>query len=690
MTQPPQAEQRDHLIEIHGESRNDPYHWLRDPQWQTVMQDPSVLDPAIRDYLEAENSFCQSVMSPLDGLQETLFEEMKGRIKQDDSSVPKPDGAFAYYRRYEEGGQHPIFCRDQDGVETILLDGNKEAEGLDFFKIASCQHSPDHRYLAYAVDSKGSEYHQIRIKDLEQDKLLPDIIEQAQGGVAWAANGKSFFYTVLDDNHRPCKVFHHPLGQEPSDDRLVYEETDPGFFLGLDKTESGRFILISAHDHTTSEIYLVDAGDPTQAPRLVAAREEGVEYSVSDHGEQLFIHTNADDAVDFKIVTTPIADPVRSGWTDWLAHKEGHYVLGLLLFKDYLVRLERVGGLPRIVITAFADETDHEVAFDEAAYDLGLDPGFEFDTPSLRFVYSSMTTPLQVFDYNMESRSRELRKQQEVPSGHDSSDYITQRILAKAPDGREVPVSLLYGKDTPIDGSAPLLLYGYGAYGLSMPASFSTNRLSLVDRGFVYAIAHIRGGSDLGYGWYLDGKLAAKTNSFTDFIAAGEALAAAGYSSPDRIVAQGGSAGGMLMGAVANMRPDLFAGIVAQVPFVDVLNTMCDQDLPLTPPEWPEWGNPLTDLEAYQRIKAYSPYDNVQAKDYPHILVTAGLTDPRVTYWEPAKWVARLRERKTDANTLLLKTNMTAGHAGAAGRFDILKEVALNYAFALMVTGKAG
>ena len=688
---PPRAAEEPQETTLHGITRSDPYAWLKDPDWQEVMRDPSRLDGEIRAYLEAENAYTKAAMAPEEALQETLFAEMKGRIKENDASVPKPDGAFSYYHRFTLGGEHPLFCRlAEDGGEEVLLDADQDAKGHAFYKLAALRHSPDHRRIAYAVDLKGSEFHDILVKDLASGALLPERIGQAQGDLVWAADGESFLYCVLDRNHRPCKVLHHRLGEDPSEDRLIYEEKDPGFFLGIGQTESRRFLMISAHDHTTSEVRLIPAEDPTAEPILVAPREAGIEYQVTDQGERLLILTNAEGAVDFKIVEAPIATGntgSHADWRDLLPHEPGRFIVGLQLFKDHLVRSERFEGLPRLVVQRLADGAEHLLAFEEEAYSLSLDPGYLFDTTTLRFTYSSMTTPLRVYDYDMESRQRSLLKEQEIPSGHDPDDYVTRRIFAEAPDGTKVPVSLLHRREAPIDGSAPLLLYGYGAYGLSMPAGFSGNRLSLVDRGFVYAIAHIRGGSEMGYGWYLDGKLAKKNNSFTDFIAAADALIHAGYSSPGRTAAHGGSAGGMLMGAVVNLRPDLFGAILAEVPFVDVLNTMCDADLPLTPPEWPEWGNPIEDLVAYDAIAAYSPYDRVEAKAYPAILATAGLTDPRVTYWEPAKWVARLRAMKTDDNLLLLKTNMDAGHAGAAGRFDKLKEVALVYAFALKVLG---
>lgn len=695
---PPVAARKMLRLTLHGITREDPYAWLRAENWREVMRDPDVLDLEIRAYLEAENDYLESAMAPTKALQRTLFEEMKARIKEDDSSVPSPDGPYAYYQRYEAGGQHPVFCRCPTAAdwagregEEVLLDGNREAEGTKFFRVHACQHSPDHRLLAYAVDRNGSERCRINVKDLESGAMLPDAIEDAKGSIAWANDGRTLFYVTLDAEHRPSKVYRHRLGDDPAGAALIYEEPDPGFFVGLGKSESGRFIIISAHDHTTSEVRVIDADAPDRPPRLIAARQRDVEYEVSDHADRFIILTNADGAIDFKVVETPLDATGRENWRDLVPHKAGRLILDLLLFKGHLIRLEREDGLPRIVISGWDEgEGEHAIAFDEPTYSLGLVPGYVYDTAILRFAYSSLTTPQRVYDYDMASRERVLRKEQEVPSGHDPDDYESRRLLALGHDGEEVPVSLVYRKTTPLDGSAPLLLYGYGSYGMSIPAAFSTNRFSLIDRGFIYAIAHIRGGTDKGYGWYLHGKREKKANTFRDFIAAAEGLIDAGFTRAGQVVGHGGSAGGMLMGAVANMRPDLFRGIIAEVPFVDVLNTMCDKDLPLTPPEWPEWGNPLESVQAYNTIAAYSPYDNVEAKGYPAILATAGLTDPRVTYWEPAKWVAKLRATKTDDNLLLLHTVMTAGHGGASGRFDKLREVALTYAFALMVCGKAG
>jgi oligopeptidase B len=689
---PPRAEKRQHADTRHGVTREDDYAWLKAENWQTVMQDPSVLAQDIRHYLEAENAYTERVMAPTKELQDKLFAEMKGRIKEDDSSVPAPDGPYAYYSSYVTGAEHPRYCRktrDLSGPEQILIDGTVEAGEKPFFDFGGFSISPDHKLLAWSSDDKGSEFFRIRIRDLATGKDLIDAIDNTAGGANWAADGKSFLYTQQDEHHRPLKVFRHGLGTEASADQLVYEEKDTGFFASVGKTQSDRFFVIDTHDHETSEAWLIDTATPDAPPRLIAPRQTGVEYDVEHWEDQLVIRTNADDAEDFKIVTAPIDAPARENWRDLIPYRPGCLVLGFIALKSWLVRLERENGLPRIVVREMKTDAEHEIAFAEEAYALGFGQILEYDTDILRFSYSSMTTPAEIYDYDMRSRTRSLRKRQEVPSGHDPQQYVTRRIQAPAHDGETVPVTLLYRKETPIDGSAPLWLYGYGSYGITIPASFNTNILSLVDRGFIYAIAHIRGGQDKGYRWYTEGKREKKENTFRDFISAARHLIAAGYTGQSEIVAQGGSAGGMLMGAVANMAPELFRAIIAEVPFVDVLTTMLDDTLPLTPPEWTEWGNPITSKAFYDILAAYSPYDNVAAKDYPNILAVGGLTDPRVTYWEPAKWVARLRDRKTDQNLLLLKTQMEAGHGGAPGRFDRLKEVALIYAFGLMMSGKA-
>lgn len=687
---PPMAERRPLFSVRHGVELVDEYAWLRAPNWQEVMRDPAVLDPQIRAYLEAENAHTEAALEDTNALQTALFAEMKARIKEDDSSVPSPDGPFEYFSSHVTGGQYPRLNRQPrgGGPDQVLIDGNLEAEGKPYWQLGAAAHSPDHRYLAYAVDDKGSELFTIRIRDMATGQDLPDAIPDTRSAIVWARDNRTIFYVRLDDNHRPLFVYRHRLGTPADADVLVYEETDKGYYVGVGQTQSGRFITIDAHDHQTNEVYLIDAERPENALQLVAAREHGHEYSVDHHGDRLFIMTNSGGAEDFRICEAPVADPRMENWREILPHKLGLLILDIVAFAGHLVRLEREDSLPRIVIRRIADGAEHSIAFDEEAYSLGMSPGYEFDTTTLRFTYSSMTTPAQVYDYDMEQRTRVLRKTQEVPSGHNPADYVTRRVLAPAPDGQTVPVSVLYRKDTPLDGSAPLFLYGYGAYGITIPASFATTRLSLVDRGFVFAIAHIRGGKDKGYRWYTDGKLKNKVNTFTDFIAAGEYLTKEKYTSRRRIVANGGSAGGMLMGVVANMAPDLFLGVIADVPFVDVLNTMLDESLPLTPPEWPEWGNPIESKEDFDIIRSYSPYENVAAKAYPHIFAYAGLTDPRVTYWEPAKWIARLRHLNTSSNMVLLKTNMEAGHGGASGRFEQLKEVAIDYAFSLKIAGK--
>jgi oligopeptidase B len=687
--QAPSAPRRPHSFTAHGVTVVDDYAWLKDPNWQEVLRDPSILNPDIRGYLEAENDYTESLLGHTEDLQKKLVAEMRGRIKEDDSSVPAPDGPYAYLRKFREGGQHEMFGRyPRDGGEIeVVLDGDELAANHKYFKFGGTRHSPDHRLEAWSADIKGSEYFTIRVRDWMSGADLEDIVEETDGAVVWSLDAKAFFYVKLDDNHRPMQVWRHRLGTPQADDVLVYEEKDSGWFTHIHESSSGRFCVIAGGDHETSEQRLIDLSDPASPPRLVAAREPGVQYSVADRGDELFILTDTDGAIDFKIVTAPLQSPERANWHDLIPHREGVYIIDIELYAGHLVRLERANALPAIVIRDLASGDEHAIAFAEAAYSLDTMGGYEFDTTNLRFSYSSMTTPSEVYDYDMASRTRILRKRQEIPSGHNPADYVTTRIMAASHDGAQVPVSILHRRDLKHDGRAPLLLYGYGSYGMAMPASFSANRLSLVDRGFVYATAHIRGGSDKGWGWYLDGKREKKTNSFDDFAASARALIAAKYTGPKRIVGHGGSAGGMLMGAVANRAGELFAGIVAEVPFVDVLNTMLDDTLPLTPPEWPEWGNPIESAADFKTILSYSPYDNVAAKEYPAVLAMGGLTDPRVTYWEPAKWIARLRATMSSGGPVLLRTNMGAGHGGASGRFHRLDEVAIAYAFALWAVG---
>ena len=689
---PPIAPRRPSRRTLHGVTLDDDYAWLKDAKWQEVLRDPSLLDPDIRAYIEAENIYAEERLEPTQALQKTLVAEMRGRIKEDDSGVPTPDGPFSYLWKFREGGQHQQIGRTpRDGGEMqTILDGDALARASDYFKFGGTRHSPDHQLEAWSADLRGSEYFTVRVRRWDSGEDLPDTLTETSGSVVWGHDSSFFFYVKVDENHRPLKVYRHRLGTAQAEDVLVYEEPDVGWFTRIDESASGRFCIVSGGDHDTTEQRLIDLSVPDAPPRLVAPREKGVRYNVADRGEELFILTNEGAAIDFKIVSAPLATPQRAHWREYVPHRPGTYILGIDLFAGHLVRLERTNALPSIAIRALATQAEHTIAFDETAYSLDMVGGFEFETTVMRFAYSSMTTPSEVYDYDMATRQRTLRKRQEIPSGHDPAAYVTTRITAVAHNGAEVPVSILHRRDLVRDGRAPLLLYGYGSYGMAMPASFSANRLSLVDRGFVYAIAHIRGGSDKGWSWYLDGKCEKKTNTFDDFVAAGRALIEANYTSAKRIVGHGGSAGGMLMGAVANRAPDLFAGIIAEVPFVDVLATMLDDKLPLTPPEWPEWGNPITDPEAFRYIRSYSPYDNVTAQNYPAILAMAGLTDPRVTYWEPAKWVARLRATMTGGGPVILRTNMGAGHGGSSGRFSRLDEVAIAYAFALDTVGLAG
>jgi oligopeptidase B len=674
----------------HGITRSDDYAWIRADNWQAMFKDTSILDSEIRTVLEGENTYQQAAMADTEELRKSLFAEMKGRIKEDDSSVPMKDGPYAYGSLFVTGGEQAHYFRvpRDGGDKQILLDGDKEATGKDYFRMSGVDHTSDHSHGIWGYDDKGSEFFTLRIRNFSTGADLDDIIENTGGDGAWMPDGKSFFYTLIDDNHRPSKVFHHVIGQPQTADRLIFEEDDPGFFMGVGGSRLDDWIFIDIHDHETSEFRLLSTKDIQAEPKLVAARETGVEYDLTEGGDVFYILTNADDAKDFKIMEAPVESPSKENWKEVVAHRPGTLILSHMAFSGYLVWMERHEGLPRILIRDRKTGEQHAIAFDEEAYSLGLGGALEYETDIIRFTYSSMTTPSQLFDYNMKTRERTLLKTQEVPSGQVISDYVTRRIFATSHDGALVPVSLLYRKDTKLDGSAPCLLYGYGAYGISIPASFSTNSLSLVDRGFVYATAHIRGGKDKGFAWYEDGKMENKVNTFKDFIAAADHLVKEGFTSHDRIVAEGGSAGGMLMGAIANMAPEKFGGIIAAVPFVDVLNTMLDDTLPLTPPEWPEWGNPIDSEEDYANIASYSPYDNVAAKPYPPLLILSGLTDPRVTYWEPTKWAAKLREFSTSDNPVLLKTNMGAGHGGASGRFQRLDEIAWEYAFALKVVGR--
>jgi oligopeptidase B len=666
-----------------GRTRTDDYAWMKDDNWQQVLRDPVLLRADIRDHLNAENAWTKAMLADTEAMQAALFAEMKGRIKEDDSSVPSPDGAYDYYTRYSLGAEHPVHARRPRGAdahEEVLLDEDAEAKDKAYYQVGSASHSPDHALYAWAVDEQGSEYFTIHIKSLADGQMLGTPIESAYGDFTFSPDSQWIFWIWRDENARPARIFRRPA--RGGEDVLVYEEADDGMFLGVGAASDDSHILIHVGNQETTEIWLIPAHNPTAAPVVAEPRRTGIKYSLDHWTDRWVIRTNADDAVDFKLCVSRAPVPAKATWSDWIAHTPGHYITGFAAYAGHLVRAERVEALDRLVVMA-RDGDEHIVSFDEEAYALNLETGYEYETTLSRFVYQSPTTPRQTYDYDLATRERTLRKTQEIPSGHDPSRYVARRLQASAPDGQQVPVTLLMLRDTPQDGSAPVLLYGYGSYGHAMDPSFSIRNLSLVDRGWIWAVAHIRGGSDKGWGWFLDGRKEKKPNTFTDFIACGEHLIAEGYATKGRIAAYGGSAGGMLMGAVANLRPDLWGAVIAAVPFVDVLNTMSDTTLPLTPPEWPEWGNPIEDAAAYDLIESYSPYDRVSAQAYPPILATGGLSDPRVTYWEPAKWVARLRESTTGDAPILLRINMEAGHGGASGRFDFLKEIALDYAFAI-------
>jgi oligopeptidase B len=679
---PPVARKIPVRIEQLGRVRIDDYQWMKDDNWQAVLRDPTLIKAEVREHLEAENAYREAMMAGTLPLQQAMFEEMKGRIKEDDSSVPSPDGPWAYHVEFRTGDQHPRYMRrPRDGGEPqLLLDANALAEGKAYSEVSETEHSPDHALFAWAEDAQGSEVHTITVRDLATGAVLPDPIGSATGNFTFSPDSQWIFWTNRDDNGRPDKVFRRPARGGAAE--LVHDEADDGMFLGVGRTSDDAFVVITIQNQETSEVRYIPATTPTAAPRVLEPRQTARRYDADHWGDRWVIRTNADDAVDFKIVEAPTDAPAKANWTDLVPHTPGRFIEGVALVRTCLARQERADANTRIVIRDRAG-AEHEIAVDEPAYALSLGGASEFDTTVMRYAYNSPSTPTSTYDYDLATRERTLRKVQEVPSGHDPADYVVERLNAPAADGELVPVTVLRRRSTPVDGSAPLLLYGYGSYGIPMPAGFSTNRLSLVDRGWIYAIAHIRGGSDKGWGWFLAARKMTKTTTFTDFIASAEHLIARGYARAGNIVAQGGSAGGLLMGAVNNMRPDLWAGVIGQVPFVDVVNTMSDVSLPLTPPEWPEWGNPIEDVAAYDYIASYSPYDNVEPKPYPAVLATGGLSDPRVTYWEPEKWVAKLRPATTSGRPVLLKINMEAGHGGASGRFDYLKEVAHDYAFAV-------
>ncbi|MDP4538159.1 S9 family peptidase [Qipengyuania sp. DY56-A-20] len=681
-TSPPIAEQRDHSYSRHGITIADPYNWLHDKSY------PTVDDADVLAYLNAENAWFEAQMKPQQKLVDTLFEEMKARIKEDDSTVPQRQGDYLYWSEFEEGAEYRKYYRKSvaGGDPQLILDENALAEGKEYFRLGAFSVSNNGRYLAYSADDNGSERFDVRIKDLETGELLPDTIPGTLSGLVWVMEDRGLVYGVANDNWRVHDATLHVLGTPVSEDVELYRETqDDGFRVGAGISAQEDWLIIATGDNETSEVRLVRADDPTGEQILVAPRRKGVEYDVDIRDGKVFVLTN-DEHVNFRLATADLAAPGE--WSTLIGGSDEFYLTDFSLFKDFYVTEGRLSGLDQIQIRDYADPAlVKPVAFAEASFNTGLSDNPEYDQDRLRLSYESMVTPNSVYDYHVASGELELLKQQEIPSGYDPSLYTTRRLEITARDGTRVPVSVVMRKDRPKSG--PLHLYAYGAYGYAVPPGFSTTRLSLVDRGYAYAIAHIRGGDDLGRKWYLAGKLNERTNTFNDFVDVAKGLVEAGYTEKGKISISGGSAGGELMGAVINTDPDLWGAVVAHVPFVDVLNTMLDADLPLTPGEWPEWGNPIESKQAFAYILSYSPYDQVVAQDYPPLLVTAGLNDPRVTYWEPAKWVAKLRATKTDDNALLLKTNMGAGHGGKSGRFQSIYETAEEVAFILWQMGEA-
>lgn len=675
---PPVAKTDPKVDIVHNEKRVDNYFWLREKSNREVIE-----------YLEAENKYTEAMMQHTKDFQEQLYQELLGRIKETDLSVPEKMGDYYYYTRTEEGKQYPIYCRKKESLEAeeeILLDQNALAEGHEYLEIGVYKISPNHQLLAYSTDTTGGESYTLCIKDLDTGQLLADQIPNTYYSVEWANDNQTLFYTILDAAKRPYKLYRHQLGSDPTADTLIYHETDESFFLDVSKTRSRAYLLMELENINTSEVYYLEADQPTGDFKLISPRQPELEYSIEHHSDRFLIVTNA-DAVNFKLMRVSVDNPSRENWEEVIPHREAVKLDGVSAFQNYLVIAEREDGLQKIRVRNLITDAEHPVDFPEPVYTVRQGRNPEFSTNTFRFNYTSMITPMSVFDYEMDDRTRALKKQDEVLGGYDSSLYESERIFAEAADGTAIPISLVYKKGLVKNGGSPLLLYGYGSYGINSEPYFSSNRLSLLNRGFIYAIAHIRGGEEMGRTWYENGKLLHKRNTFTDFIACAEHLVAGKYSATDKLVIQGGSAGGLLMGAVTNMRPELFEIVIAKVPFVDVVNTMLDASIPLTVIEYDEWGNP-NEKVFYDYIKSYSPYDNIEAKTYPHILVTAGLNDPRVHYWEPAKWTAKLRALKTEDNRLLLKTEMGAGHGGPSGRYDYLREIAFEYAFIFDLLGR--
>jgi oligopeptidase B len=687
---PPVAAVEPHETAIHDTVLVDNYFWMRLSDEQKEAEKPDAQTQRVLDYLNAENAYTDTVMAATRTFQDTLFNEIVGRIKQDDSSVPVKDNGYWYYTRYEQGKEYPIYCRragTMEAPEEIMLDVNAMAEGYSYYAVAGTTVSPDNRLLVFGVDTVSRREYTLYVKDLATGAISTESIPVTEGGATWANDSKTFFYTKKDPiTLRSYRVYKHVLGTAATADPLVYEESDETFSVGVGKTKSDRFLIIASNSTVSSEWHFLDANTPNGKWQVIEPRQRDLEYAVDHYGDDFYIVTNR-NAKNFKLVKTPVTKPGMSNWVDVIAHRNETLLEGIEIFKDHLIVEERTGGLTQLRVKRWDGSADWYVEFNDPAYTAYVGANPDFDAPKLRFGYTSLTTPTSTFEIDLESKAQDLLKQQEVVGGtFRPEDYVSERLLVKAADGTEVPVSLVYRKDNAKSADNPLLLYAYGSYGYSTDPSFSSTRLSLLDRGFVFAIAHIRGGQEMGRAWYENGKLFNKKNTFTDYIDCGQALVDLGYTSPDHLYGMGGSAGGLLMGAVMNMAPELFNGIISAVPFVDVINTMLDETIPLTTGEFDEWGNPK-DKAYFDYMLSYSPYDNVRAMDYPHTLVTTGYWDSQVQYWEPAKWVAKLRAHKTDDNLLLLHCNMETGHGGASGRFKRFRETAMEYAFLLMLEG---
>jgi len=671
--QPPAAKIMEHKDTTFSDVRTDNYFWLRDRENKKVI-----------DYLEAENNYTETMTRHTEGLQKSLYDEMVSRIKETDATVPYKSGTYYYYSRTEQGKQYSIHCRKKgttDAKEEILLDENELAKGHKYFDLGIFQVSPNHNLLAYSVDTSGSESFTIYVMDLKSGKILSDEISGTYYSLAWANDNKTFFYNIIDAATRPYKLFRHQLGAAQAEDELVYHEKDEKFFLNIQRSKSGSYLFLRLGSQITTEVHFLNADTPKDQFKLIAPRQNNVEYFVNHHTDYFYIRTN-ENALNYKLMKTRIKYLAKKYWEEVIPVRDNVTIDAVELFINQLVVFNREDGLVQVQVTNHSTGQTHPIKFEESVYNVFPSDNKEFEMQTLRFNYSSLITPNSVYDYDMVTKKRELKKRKEVGGGYAPENYHNKRIYAQASDGTEIPISIVYKKDMKKDGNNRVYLYGYGSYGYNIEPKFSSNRFSMIDRGFIYAIAHVRGSSTMGRQWYEDGKLLKKKNTFTDFIACAEYLIKEKYTNSQKLAMVGGSAGGLLMGAVVNMQPDLFKAVVAQVPFVDVINTMLDASIPLTVIEYEEWGNPNVE-EFYHYMKSYSPYDNVQSKNYPHILITAGLNDPRVQYWEPAKWTAKLRALKTDDNLLLLKTNMGAGHGGASGRYDYLKEVAFDYAFVL-------